>query len=180
MRDRNQKQIGDAELEQAIGYFRQSVTAWSEAEASRTRAVPQPKSNRFPAWLSWSMAGTMAAACAVWVVMLAGGQHAGRHPAMQAEMAPKAAMPAATPAPESAQTETQAMAQPEATQAAGLRPDAAVAGRTRTSHVQPSQTQPSSEDEDEQLLAGIDSDIAQGTPRALAPMAGWMSDSAEQ
>ncbi len=175
MRERNEKQIGDAELEQAIGYFRQSVTAWSEAEAGRTRAVPQPKSNRFPVWLTWSMAGAVAAACAVWVLMLAGGQHAGRHGAMQAAIAPKAAMPASAATP--AQEMAPAAASLDGTQTAavateGLRPDAAEAGRVQASSRR--------EDEDEQLLAGIDSDIAQGTPRALAPMAGWMSDSANQ
>ena len=179
MRERNEKQIGDAELEQAIGYFRQSVTAWSEAEAGRTRALPQPKSNRFPVWLTWSMAGTVAAACAVWVLMLAGGQHAGRHGAMQAAIAPKAAMPAATStqAATPAREMAPAAASLDGTQTAavateGLRPDAAEAGRVQASSRR--------EDEDEQLLAGIDSDIAQGTPRALAPMAGWMSDSANQ
>ena len=169
MREQNQRQIGDEELEQAIGYFRQSVTAWSEAEAGRTRTVLQPKSKRFPVWLTWSMAGTVAAACAVWVLMLAGGQHADRHPAMQAVIAPKAVTPAPAPTP--------TMVQPEATQTAAavsptLHPTTADASR--------GQKAMHSEDEDEQLLAGIDSDIAQGTPRALAPMAGWMSDSAEQ
>ncbi len=180
MSERNQRQISDEELGQAIGYFRQSVTAWSEAESGRVRIVRQPKSSRFPAWLTWSMAGTVAAACAVWVLMLAGGQHTGRQQAMQATAtAPKAAMPAATSAEEptramasAADKRDTAQAAAITTEAAGTGPDVAAASQVRRKS--------GSADEDEQLLADIDRDIAQGTPQALAPMAGWMGDSAEQ
>ena len=169
--NRDAKQISDEELEQALRCFRQSVTEWSATEASRAESGAGRETRPTPKWLSWWMvmgaAGATVAACALAAVMLSGGHRTEPQPTASVM---RQAAPSAEDAKQNAAATTGESASPE-NRAVTL--DAGTAQmRGRDSR--------DTEDADEELLAGIDNDIARGTPKALAPMAGWMSDSAER
>lgn len=159
-------------MEQAIRSFRQSVTAWSEMEAARVESGARRAGRPTPAWLSWwvaaGAAGATVAACALAALMLTSGHKTEPRQIAQAVAVRQNAPPTA-----------------EATHAAPATTDSASRENQPTTleaSMAPISNKASgdADDSDEKLLAGIDSDIAQGTPKALAPMAGWMSDSAER
>ncbi len=172
--DEKLEQVSDEELAQAIRSFRQSVTAWSENQAARLPSSARRVHRPVPAVLAWWMAagaaGATVAACALAAVMLTSGHRTEMRPMAQSATVQQAAPSAADAAPAAstaAATESASTEEKPTTLEASLAPVVNKAGGN-------------AEDADEKLLAGIDSDIAQGTPKALAPMAGWMGDSAEQ
>ena len=170
--NRNSKQISDEELELAIRSFRQSVTAWSETEAARVKIGRERENRSMPSLLAWWTAAGAAVAtvavCALVAVMFTSGHKADSRQVAQSATAQEVAPSVSTPEAPAAQTADRAPAQHKPTTLeASLAPVA-------------NKAEKNTDDADEELLAGIDSDIAQATPKALAPMAGWMGDSVEQ
>lgn len=164
--------ISDEELEQAIGSFRQSVKSWSEWECSRVRVAQERvsgQSNKVRLW-GWLAASAAVAACALAVVMLSGH---GEHPQQVAlvhsvqKIAAKPVKSEMTAAEAGTSNRPQELQDAQSLQA--VKREAAAQA-----------TDSSAEDSDDALLAGVDNDIEQGTAKALAPMANWMSDSADR
>lgn len=62
--DRKLNSVPDAELEQALVNFRQSVHAWSEAEFNRPRAVRVAAHSIWRPLLAWAMGCVLAAGAA--------------------------------------------------------------------------------------------------------------------
>lgn len=78
---KNQPDIHELELEQALSHFRQSVHAWSEAEFSRPRTV---KAEHLP---SWRRAAAWALGCVLAAGSLAGGLYDRHHHQVEARLA---------------------------------------------------------------------------------------------
>ncbi len=167
----DEMRISNEELEQAIGRFRQSVKGWSEAKYAgvHTKSGARQAS---AAWKSWWMAAgaaaTTVAVCALAAVMLISGHRT--EPREMSGVAAVVKQPAKIP---TAQIPASQVADDTKTDEIAQQKRQLVQGTDMAANVD-------AEDADAKLLAGIDSDIAQGVPKALAPMANWMGDSAEQ
>ncbi|HWT66784.1 MAG TPA: hypothetical protein VN151_11775 [Terracidiphilus sp.] len=131
----------DPELKQALGDFKASVHAWSEAEFARPRAA-HASAHGLRRWaLGWSVAGVLLASGVSGVVMLGHGGHQG--PAV-------ATVHPAQPAQRSTEP-----VQPVATQDAA--PTASVTATTP-------------ESQDEELMASVDSAVSRTVPSAMDPL----------
>jgi hypothetical protein len=145
----------DPVLKQALGEFRASVQAWSEAELARPRAVHAAEHKVGRVALGWGMAG----------VLLAGGLSAGvmvahRHPQteagapVQVVVHPQAQAAAAGPVTE-----------PGAVQGQEKKPEtAAVKTMARA-------------EQDEPLLASVDSAVSRTVPSAMEPLVALANES---
>ena len=162
--------FSDTELEQALGHFRNSVKSWSEAASVRVQ-TQKTKKSEVPSWFRWWLplgaAGATVAVCALAATIFT-GTHRSNLP-LANQLSPQSAIQAAVANPPSASPTAQAR-QAASTVATTKPPVAAPVSLPARQ----------ADDPDEQLLAAIDSDISQRTPTALAPMANWMGDSANQ
>jgi hypothetical protein len=131
----------DPVLKQALGDFKASVHAWSEAEFARPRAA-HAAAHGLRRWaLGWSVAGVLLAGGVSGVVMLGHGGHQGPavatvHPAQPAQRVTEPVQPMATQ---------------DASPTAGVQ----VA---------------TPESQDEELMASVDSAVSRTVPSAMDPL----------
>ena len=171
------RQISDDELEQALGFFRQSVKEWSEQESASVRVTPQPGLVRGRGWWMVATLATCALAVVAWFAVsmseygnrLAQQAHVEQMGVEQmgAGVLQTMAHPVQT-GNTAANLPLQAEAQANVQSVQAVK--SAVATRLSA--------KAAADKSDDALLAGVDSDIEQGTAKALAPMADWMSNSA--
>jgi len=135
----------------ALKHFKASVDAWSDATFSRPRMVAKPARH------TWRLAASWALGCLLAAGSLAGALYA-RH--VQQESARIEAMKAAIRAAEQkASLERKAAEQPVAATVVSKRQPIAVKSATN---------------EDENLLATVDSDVSRQVPAAMEPLAQMM------
>lgn len=137
-------------LKQALGEFKESVHAWSEAEFARPRTVHVEAHGLRRVALGWSIAGLLLASGVSGVVLF--GHHGPQSPAVAAvHEAPRTPERAAEPAqPRQVQEE---------------RPQAGMP-KTAKEAVQ-----------EEELLASVDSAVSRTVPSAMDPLADMGSES---
>jgi len=151
----NSIEAAEAELEQELRSFRESVHAWSQAEYGRSRS-------QAPATLhhTWRLAVSWALGC----MLVLGGLSAGlyeRH--LQKELAKNHA------AQQGSQQQLAAQAQGAATPAENL----TEAPSVQVAHMDASAS-------DATLLAAVDSDVSRQVPSALEPLAQLMENGSGQ
>ena len=134
----------DPALKEAIGDFRQSVHAWSEAAMSRPRPAIHPAVHT-----AWRVAVSWAMGCLLAAGSVGGALYERRHQQEKAQQA----------------TAQQARQKELAAEAA-----AANTGTTKAS----------TREQDEQLLAEVDSDVSREVPSAMEPLAELMDETANQ
>lgn len=134
----------DPVLQQALGEFRASVQAWSEAELARPRAVHAAGHRLGRLALGWSLAG----------VLLAGGVSAGVMVAHQRQQS-AANRPVEVVVHPQAQAAT-----PAGTKVVGLKDE-------RTAGVEEAAVQAR---QDEPVLANVDSAVSRTVPSAMDPL----------
>lgn len=138
----------DAELKQALGDFKASVHAWSDAEFAKPRAVHASATHHgLKLALGWSLAGVLLAAGSTGVVYMAYDRQPDHEAANQQKAAPMPAAPAQ---------------QMPAQQAAHV-PDEA---RKHEMAVHRASVQVPQED----LLASVDTAVSRTVPRAMEPL----------
>jgi hypothetical protein len=133
----------DPVLKQALGEFRESVHAWSEAELARPRTVHVAEHRVGRVALGWGMAG----------VLLAGGLSAGVMLTHQRQQA-------------AANAPVQVVVHPQEQTAAVTEPAAAKADEPRvaaTGAVTPTE-------QEEPLLVSVDSAVSRTVPSAMDPL----------
>uniref|UniRef100_E6PZK2 Uncharacterized protein n=1 Tax=mine drainage metagenome TaxID=410659 RepID=E6PZK2_9ZZZZ len=164
------KICSEKELDQALRRFRSSVQSWSEAEYARPRRLVAGGWQRVSGFAFGAAMASLVAAC---VIPLAihyeqAGQRTAR--VLPSQTAPMAALA------DRAGAVAEVAALPRASQREPL------AGKVRRTWAERNpdglNSTAANQDSDDELMASIDSDLAQGTPRALAPLADLMSDSA--
>lgn len=150
----------DAEMRQALGHFREAMTAWGDAAYSRPRTMSARATH-----LVWRRVLGWTLGC-VLVTLAAGGvlmqqrrnSELASHPATQQKnaAAPQAAQIAAP---------TAASVAPQA----GLETGSAQASAQKSGDAQ-----------GEELLAQVDSDVAREVPDAMEPLAQLLAEDASQ
>ncbi len=150
----------DMELKQALGYFKASMDAWSDASLTRPRMAAKLAVRH-----TWRMATGWALGCAVVVGSLAGVAHVIVHRQELARItaqktAQKTAEERAAAAPVTTQPEKKTVAATTRKVSAGA--------------------QDSASTQDENLLASVDSDVSRGVPAAMEPLAQLMDDNGAQ
>lgn len=167
--------VSDEELEQAFRRFRSSVREWSETEYARPRKLA-PAAGSWRRARGFAFGGAMASLAAACLIPLtihrgqAGTQavaHAGPVETTAVAAAGKAAQQdEVAAAPQTLKRELLAGKLRRAWSEQKANSDGANDG--------------ANQDDDDALMASIDNEIARGTPRALAPLANLMGDSAEK
>ncbi len=152
----------DMELEQALGHFKASVDAWSDAAYHRPRTAAKLAVRH-----SWRMVAGWALGCLLAAGSLAG---AGHEIYRRQELAKVAAQKAAQKAAEERAAAARATEQPTSAQPENKAPAAAV----RKVSVG---AQDSARSQDEDLLATVDKDVSREVPAAMEPLAQLMDDS---
>lgn len=143
----------EADVDQALKHFKQSVDAWSDAAYSRPRTVPIRHRH------TWRLAAGWALGCVLAAGSLAGVLYERQQRQEQVRVA---AMKAA------AQKRT-ASQQTVLPVVAAQRPAAPVKPAMDYAHAK-----------DEDLLATVDSDVSRGVPAAMEPLAQMMDDDGPQ
>lgn len=163
------KICSEKELDQALRRFRSSVQSWSEAEYARPRRLVAGGWQRVRGFAFGAAMASLVAACVIPLAIRY--EQAGQR---TAQVLPSQAAPTA-PLADRAGAVSEVAALPRASQHEPL------AGKVRWTWAERnSNSAAANQDSDDELMASIDSDLAQGTPRALAPLANLMSDSAEK
>ena len=156
LNDKLAGEMNDPELAEALKNFKASVDAWSDA------AYTRPRTTAITARHGWRLAAGWALGCALAAASLAGGVFEHQH---RKELAKAAAVKAAAQnaahqrlaAERSAAKAQEALEERAATEDAG-----ATANGTSA---------------DENLMATVDSDVSQGVPAAMEPLALMMENS---
>jgi len=154
----------DLELVQALGHFKASMDAWSEAAYSRPRAA-----TKLAVRHSWRMVAGWALGCLLAVGSVAG---AGHEIYRRQELAKVAAQQAAQKTAEERAAAARATAQPT-----GAQPEKKTSTAT-TRKV--SAGAPDSARGQDDLLASVDSDVSREVPAAMEPLAQLMDDNGTQ
>ena len=160
----------DRELKQALGHFKASMDAWSDAEYTRPRTVTHAAVRH-----TWRMAAGWALGCVLAAGSLAGGVHEIYH---RQQMAKIAAQKAAQKAAEERTAAAQTTPQPVGVQPVSAQPDkktpAATLRKVSTG------VQDSAAGSDEDLLASVDNDVSREVPAAMEPLAQLMNENESQ
>jgi hypothetical protein len=153
-RDKLAEEIEDPMVAGALKYFKASVNAWSEAAYTEPRTVVRIARH------NWRLAATWALGCMLAAGSLAGGLYE-RH--QRQELARIEASKAATKAAEQkVALERKASEQPAAAKIVTRRQPTAVKKEAN---------------ENEDLLATVDSDVSRQVPAAMEPLAQMMDSS---
>jgi hypothetical protein len=156
----------DLELEQALTHFKASMDAWSDHAMSRPRTAAKLAVRR-----TWRLATGWALACVVLLGSLAVGVHAVVH---RQELARQAAQKEAAQRAVAAQPAAQpTSAQPVSAQSGKKAPSATVR-KVNTG------AQDNAGNQDDALLASVDSDVSRQVPAAMEPLAQLMDDNGSQ
>ena len=152
----------DMELQQALGHFKASMDAWSDAALSRPRIAAKMAVRH-----SWRMVAGWALGCLLVMGSLAG---AGHEIYQRQEMAKLAAQKAA----EQRAAAGRVTAQPASVQPISAQSDKKAPAATTRKVSAGDQDSASTQDED--LLATVDSDVSREVPAAMEPLAQLMDD----
>lgn len=185
----------EEELDQALRRFRSSVQSWSEAEYARPRRLAVGGWQRVRGFALGAAMASLVAVCVIPLAIrhghpgqsvaqaspsLASASEASARPAQTgpAQTSPAQTSPAQTGAAPADRAETvgEAAASPQSPRRERVSDQAQIAKAERNGAA----SAPANQDSDDELMASIDNELAQRTPRALAPLANLMSDSAEQ
>ncbi len=158
----------DMELEQALGHFKASVDAWSDAAYHRPRTAAK---------LAVRHSRRMVAAWALGCLLAAGSLAAAGHEIYhRQELARIAAQKAAQKASEERAAATRATEQPTSAQPENKAPSST--DRKISVGAQDSvRSQDSARGQDEDLLATVDKDVSREVPAAMEPLAQLMDNS---
>ncbi len=180
----------EEELDQALRRFRSSVQSWSEAEYARPRRLAVGGWQRVRGFALGAAMASLVAVCVIPLAIrhghpgqsvaqaspsLASASEASARPAQTSPAQTSPAQTGAAPA-DRAETVGEAAASPQSPRRERVPDQAQIAKAERNGAA----SAPANQDSDDELMASIDNELAQRTPRALAPLANLMSDSAEQ
>ena len=170
----------EEELDQALRRFRSSVQSWSEAEYARPRRLAVGGWQRVRGFALGAAMASLVAVCVIPLAIRHGhpGQSVAQASPSLASASEASARPAQTGAAPADRSETvgEAAASPQSPRRERVSDQAQIAKAERNGAA----SAPANQDSDDELMASIDNELAQRTPRALAPLANLMSDSAEQ
>jgi hypothetical protein len=170
--DKTGEPVLGPELEQALGNYRASVRAWSEAEYARPRQVAASRRE-----LSWRLALSGALSLVLAAGTL-GGIYAYRHVPEETQRQAGVSRTVGAGAEKTAEMQAEKAARDEAQVRLAAEDVASVQNYLASEDGrvwQDAQTTAGAPPEEE-LLAGISSDVARQVPKAMEPLAQMMSE----